>query len=75
MNAKIIIELGALSDDLSKQLDSFGLCAPKEKIEHLQQDADAISRLNIRGLISDSAAKQARQRLMKRIVQVIAAKK
>lgn len=46
------IELGALSDPISEQLKDLGIS--KEDLRHYDLDADAITRANVRGYISDS---------------------
>lgn len=58
------IALGALSPSLTEQLD--GMIDEKE-IAVLDLDADAITRLYIRGYISSSQATTARKRLIKKI--------
>lgn len=40
-------------------------------LEHLQRDADAVTRLVVRSLLSDSAARAIRQRLQKRLLALI----
>jgi len=54
--------LGALAPDIIDQgwADSDG---------HFQKDADAIARLRVRGLIADSVAKRACDKLAKRVFQ------
>lgn len=60
------IELGALSDALWKQLDRAGLCVDDESsLDALQADADAATRLMIRGKISDAACQTARKRIVR----------
>jgi len=58
------IELGALSDPISEQLKDLGIS--KEDLRHYDLDADAITRANVRGYISDSNAHIARKRLLKK---------
>lgn len=68
------IILGALADPLMDQLAEINT-TPKQKaeIEMLDKDADAISRLYIRGLIPESQATKAREKLMRRIKQMLSA--
>jgi len=66
-----MIELGALAKPLSEQLSTFNV--DKEELERLDMDADAISRLYIRDLITESQATKARQKLMKRIHRLVKA--
>jgi predicted Ser/Thr protein kinase len=51
------IKLGALSPKLSEQIESLP--------EIFDKDADAITRLYIRGLLTDLETKKARKRLVK----------
>ena len=53
------IVLGALCPKLSEQIPGLS--------EHYDRDADAITRLVIRGILTDSEATKARKRLLKRI--------
>ncbi len=62
------LNFGALSAPLQQQLRSQGLAvldADAERLEHLQRDADALVRLVIRDVITDSAAANARRKLIK----------
>jgi hypothetical protein len=63
MNATTVT-LGALADPLTKQLD--GLILPAT-LAHLDADANAITRLVVRGYLPDSQAHRAREKLMKKI--------
>ena len=60
---RIPIEFGALAQSISTQL---GI-----KAVPLDNDADAITRLHVRGLLTDSETDKARKRLMKKIVECI----
>ena len=64
------LTFGAMAPTILAQLARQGV-QPNEVgvVSHWQRDADAIARLKIRGLISDSQARQARQRLLKNIVR------
>ena len=53
------LSFGALAPSLATQLDK----KPSD-VKTFQKDADAITRLLIHGLISDSVGRQARQRLV-----------
>ena len=67
---KISIRLGALAPKISEQLDSIGISNyDKEYLDVFQKDADAISRLSIRGFISESVGITARKRLMKKLAK------
>ena len=58
---------GALSPQISEQLDSIGVRYDEHAIEHCQKDADAIVRLAIRGLITGSQKEAAFRKLVRRI--------
>lgn len=68
MTKKFEIQFGALCPPLSQQIVAAGSKVPSD-VDLLQQDADEISRLYIRGLLSDSESTRARKRLMARIVR------
>ena len=62
------IILGPLADDLSEQFKKAVVeYVGKTSIELIQKSADAISLLDIRGYLSESEARKARERLMKEI--------
>ena len=56
------LRFGALVPSLAEQLD----CRPKE-VELWQRDVDAITRLLVRGLITESAGRSARKKMLQRI--------
>jgi hypothetical protein len=62
----IEIHFGALAPRLSKQ--DAGAYIKKKTLSHLQRDADALVRLHLRGVLSDSEVEKARRRLMNKIV-------
>lgn len=59
---RISIQLGALARPLAEQLD-----LPAEAVLHYQADSDAITRLAIRGLLTERETHSARKRLVKAI--------
>lgn len=61
---KISVQFGAFAPPLREQVGVRGIQATR-----LQRDADAITRLAVRGLLSDAETGRARRRLMKRILQ------
>lgn len=67
------INFGALAPPLASQLSGFGL--KNDVVLHLQKDADAITRCAIRGFIPEAVTKRARQRLFKKIVELVSDKK
>lgn len=60
------LHFGALAPRPSKQVR-----LPPEEAKHFDKDADAIDRLLVRGIISDSEAKRARQRLVNQIAKKV----
>lgn len=59
------ITFGAMVDPLRKQLEGSGIDAGT--MNHLQRDVDAIVRLHIRGLLTDSEMKKACTRFVKKV--------
>lgn len=62
---RLNLSFGVLAEKLSFQLKDFGL--PELELNNFQRDADAITRLSIRGLLSESTAKNARLKLLGKI--------
>ena len=60
---------GALSPPMHEQLAQYGLRA--KTVEIIQEDANAITRLSVRGILTWSEADRARKRLMKEITRAI----
>ena len=56
-----VIQMGASRDALTDQLQDTGL--RPEQIKNYHEDAEAITRLVLKGLIDDKQAKQARYKL------------
>jgi hypothetical protein len=66
------LQLGALAPPLAEQLaERISTPEQREAIEHLQRDTDAISRLYVRGLISESVAIQARNRIVRAVAKAL----
>ncbi len=66
----LALNFGGLAAPLRQQLRSQGLVVldgDAEKLDHLQRDADALVRLVILNLVTDSAASAARRKLIKRV--------
>ena len=62
------LSFGALTPPLAEQLKSQRLKAKDPKmLEHWQKDGDALTRICMRGLITDGECHRARKRLMKKI--------
>lgn len=58
---------GALVPPIAQQLAAIGISATKKDLKHWQADADAITRLAVRGLIPSGAVRSARQKLIRKI--------
>lgn len=64
------LAMGALCPTFSEQVKEHGITLPAnalEKLDHLQRDSEAISRLSIRGLLPDSHKAAAQKKLEKRL--------
>lgn len=65
---KLEIGFGAMMPTIKYQLLSHDFDIIDEGLlEHCQKDADAVSRLKIRGILSSSAAKTAEKKILKNI--------
>jgi hypothetical protein len=67
------LTFGALAAPLVEQLHSQGLAVldcDAARLDHLQRDADALVRLVIRGVLTESAATVARRKLMKEVCKL-----
>jgi hypothetical protein len=67
------LNFGALAAPLQHQLRNQGLAVVEgdaERLAHLQRDADALVRLMIRDVLTDSAASVARRKLIKRVCEL-----
>lgn len=67
----IAVSLGALEPPLTQQLNG---CLSKAKADILQQDAAAIDRLYVRGLLLDGETERVRRRLIQKIQEAVSAK-
>lgn len=63
----IELVFGAVCPSIAEQLAGVDHGIDPTALGHAQFDADAITRLVVRGLIPDSAAHSARKKLLKRI--------
>lgn len=68
---KVTIDFGAMAPTLSKQLAKIGLSLSRDTLKIIQRDADAITRLYMRGLLSDSQTLTARRKLMKMLMATL----
>ena len=66
---RVRVHFGALAQPLKDQLVNAHI--DSELLSHFQHDADAITRLAVRGLLSDTEINRSRQRLMKKIIKAI----
>lgn len=64
---RVVLTFGALAEPIHVQL---GL--PMRAVASFQRDADAITRLAVRGILSSSQVESARRRLVRRIAREIA---
>ena len=62
------IIFGATAPPLAEQLKGVRITA--EKMKAYQADADAITRLNLRDILSDSEARKARGRILRSMAKV-----
>jgi len=67
------VRFGVFAQSLREQLKGYRI--PGKAITILQADADAISRLRVRSIITESQADKAHEKLMKMIVAAIPRKK
>lgn len=64
---------GALTPPIGEQLTALGFAYRAVDVQNLQADADAATRLNVRGLISSSVAHTIRKKIHKKVVAVVRA--
>jgi hypothetical protein len=62
---KLSISFGALSPPIGEQLQTQGLKLQMDPLQrqYLQRDADEVSRLRVRGVLTEAEADRARKRL------------
>ena len=68
---KIGIEFGALAPKIAVQITNAGYSANEDGIAHCQKDADALTRLAVRGLLPDNVTHNGRKKLMKHILRYV----
>lgn len=61
---RLSINFGALAPSLAEQMD-----ARPKAIELHQRDADAVTRLLVRGLLSEKQGQSARRKILRRLAQ------
>jgi len=67
----VAILFGAVSDPISAQLANQFFAARDSDIEWWQRDADAITRLDVSGLLPRSVVLATRKKLMRRIASTV----
>jgi hypothetical protein len=63
------LQLGALAPSIGEQLAEQGLSCQRGELRHFQRDDDAITRLAVRQLITQTQVEAARKRLVARIAK------
>jgi hypothetical protein len=66
------IRFGAMSPPIKDQLGEQGWWLPDDVSEAIQKDADAITRLAVRGLLGSNAKMRAHEKLVKNVCDLIA---
>jgi primosomal replication protein N len=70
------LHFGAMADSLQEQVESqIGIVFTGDEFIEFQANADAVTRLNIHGLISDSQAQAARKKIVKSMERIWKSKK
>lgn len=65
------LHFGAGAGTVADQLTEQGFAFDAGQAEHWQKDSDAITRLHLRGFITDAAAHRARQKLTDKVALVL----
>lgn len=68
------LRFGAMSPTIKQQLNEQGYKIDNTDCVHFQKDAEAITRLRIRGMLNDSQCKSATDKLFKKISQSLKTK-
>lgn len=71
---KFGIHFGALAKPIVTQLRAQGIRRPaeaKQDVHHLQRDADAITRLAVRGYLGDAAKQRMHRKVMRELSRVL----
>lgn len=69
--SKLQIDFGALAPPIDVQLHMIGLCADKGAIERIQSDANAVTSLSIRGVMTESMAHACRRKLIRMLARCV----
>jgi len=65
---RLEISFGALSPALAEQISAYGL---NLDCSQYQRDADAVTRLSVRGILPDGEARKARRRILKAMTKLL----
>ena len=65
------ISFGALALPIHRQIREQGLSIMEHEADQFQKDVDAINRLRLKSIITDSEARRAHNRLMKQIDRAV----
>ena len=66
------IAMGAFAEDLQDQLKKQGIPFEEAKIEHINKDMRACSRLSVRGIITPSVADKTYDKIAKALWKALA---
>lgn len=69
---EVKLSVGAMSPDISEQLDKFGLVV--KGAEKYQRNLNAVTQLFLNGYIPETAAKKARDKIIKDVFKNMQAK-
>lgn len=72
-NDRFGIHFGALAEPITVQLKKQKLAIPNcgNDLKHIQADADAVTRLAVRGYVPDGMKRTLHKKLMRRIREVL----
>lgn len=73
MIEKISLRFGPFAPPLGTQLRDQGVVLPVDDLGHFQADADAITRVKVRGLLPDAQAEKCRIKLLRAIGKAVKA--
>lgn len=69
------LDFGVFALTIKEQLKQAGFKINRDALRRYQRDADEIMRLNVRGILTESAALTARKKLMKKMMGSIKRRK
>jgi len=68
---KFEMRFGAFVPTLAAQIEQQGFKLRRIDVAHHQRDVDAVTRLAVRGILSEAESRRARQRLVNRIAKTV----